>query len=363
MRVGTGHEVVLQRPGDRRALLPRRLRGARPRDASSSPAPARDRARAPPTAATPSGTRPASPTPPSRRCRPRSTRAGRPTTGSTPRSSTTPTSSASIRDGLRANGVRTVGRFVWEHFSDDDVEPAQEAFDVIYSMTDAEHAALRDDGHRGRARALRDPPRAARARAAARPRADHARVARAASWAGASRIDEAIEALGRVDDPRLRLLLRGQVKRKAGKLEKAAEARPADRDPARGPAHRRAPPVVRGRRRLPDPVALGGAGAAALRGDGGRDADPDQRRPADERGRHGRAQRPALRVASRRDDALGPRRQVARRRATWRARSRRSPTTSCARGCRPARSRCASELAWSRTVEDLRDAAGDRATR
>ncbi len=39
-------------------------------------------------------------------------------------------------------------------------------------------------------------------------------------------IDEAIEALGRVPDPRLRLLLRGQVKRKAGRLEQAAERDP-----------------------------------------------------------------------------------------------------------------------------------------
>jgi 1,2-diacylglycerol 3-alpha-glucosyltransferase len=40
---------------------------------------------------------------------------------------------------LRAAGVRTIGRFVWEHFADEHVEPAKEAFDVIYSMTRAEH--------------------------------------------------------------------------------------------------------------------------------------------------------------------------------------------------------------------------------
>jgi glycosyltransferase involved in cell wall biosynthesis len=39
---------------------------------------------------------------------------------------------------LRATGVRTVGRFVWEHFSDEHVGPAGEAFDVIYSLTAAE---------------------------------------------------------------------------------------------------------------------------------------------------------------------------------------------------------------------------------
>ncbi|MEO7197078.1 MAG: glycosyltransferase family 4 protein [Solirubrobacterales bacterium] len=40
---------------------------------------------------------------------------------------------------LRQTGVRTVGRFVWEHFSETHVPVAMEAFDAIYSLTDAEH--------------------------------------------------------------------------------------------------------------------------------------------------------------------------------------------------------------------------------
>ena len=40
---------------------------------------------------------------------------------------------------LRRSGVRTVGRFVWEHFADEHVEAASEAFDAIYSLTDVEH--------------------------------------------------------------------------------------------------------------------------------------------------------------------------------------------------------------------------------
>ncbi len=39
---------------------------------------------------------------------------------------------------LRRSGVKTVGRFVWEQFSDSDVEPANEALDVIYSLTRCE---------------------------------------------------------------------------------------------------------------------------------------------------------------------------------------------------------------------------------
>jgi glycosyltransferase involved in cell wall biosynthesis len=39
---------------------------------------------------------------------------------------------------LRASGVRTVGRFVWEHFAPEHVGPATRAFDRIYSITACE---------------------------------------------------------------------------------------------------------------------------------------------------------------------------------------------------------------------------------
>jgi 1,2-diacylglycerol 3-alpha-glucosyltransferase len=39
---------------------------------------------------------------------------------------------------LRELGMRTIGRFVWEHFAPGDVAGAREAFDVIYSLTDCE---------------------------------------------------------------------------------------------------------------------------------------------------------------------------------------------------------------------------------
>ena len=39
---------------------------------------------------------------------------------------------------LRAGGVRTVGRFVWQMFSPEDAEPAKRAYDVLYSMTRCE---------------------------------------------------------------------------------------------------------------------------------------------------------------------------------------------------------------------------------
>jgi glycosyltransferase involved in cell wall biosynthesis len=41
-------------------------------------------------------------------------------------------------EALRGTGVRTIGRFVWERFSDEHVEPAKRAYDTIYSLTRAE---------------------------------------------------------------------------------------------------------------------------------------------------------------------------------------------------------------------------------
>jgi glycosyltransferase involved in cell wall biosynthesis len=47
---------------------------------------------------------------------------------------------------LRESGVRTIGRFVWERFSDEHVEPAQQAYETIYSLTAAERSRYRDMG-------------------------------------------------------------------------------------------------------------------------------------------------------------------------------------------------------------------------
>src|SRR5918992_5129873 len=47
---------------------------------------------------------------------------------------------------LRRAGVHTVGRFVWEHFSEDDVSGATEAFEIVYSFTRAEQERYRRFG-------------------------------------------------------------------------------------------------------------------------------------------------------------------------------------------------------------------------
>ncbi len=47
---------------------------------------------------------------------------------------------------LRRRGVRTIGRFVWEHFTAEHLAGAREAFDVIYSLTRAEQERYRAMG-------------------------------------------------------------------------------------------------------------------------------------------------------------------------------------------------------------------------
>jgi glycosyltransferase involved in cell wall biosynthesis len=39
---------------------------------------------------------------------------------------------------LRSRGVRVIGRFVWEHFTREHLEPARAAYDVVYSVTACE---------------------------------------------------------------------------------------------------------------------------------------------------------------------------------------------------------------------------------
>ena len=43
---------------------------------------------------------------------------------------------------LRAREVKTIGRFVWEHFAEEHVAGALEAFDVIFSFTRAEQSVM-----------------------------------------------------------------------------------------------------------------------------------------------------------------------------------------------------------------------------
>jgi glycosyltransferase involved in cell wall biosynthesis len=114
---------------------------------------------------------------------------------------------------LRASGVRTIGRFVWEHFSAEHVEPAKRAFDVIYSMTHAEHERYRGMGieavpvqwgcHPEMTSVVpdRDP--------------DVVRLIFPGGFIGHRKpLAEAVEAFAATSNERLRLLIKAQVDRK-----------------------------------------------------------------------------------------------------------------------------------------------------
>ena len=131
---------------------------------------------------------------------------------------------------LRRRGVRTIGRFVWEHFTADHVPGAKEAFDVVYSFTKAEQARYAEMGL--------DSPYV--------PWGCHPELLAAAANAPLRNSDEVtfyfpggflghrkplepvLEAFSRVQKEGLRLLVKAQVERR--KLVEPAE-RAAQRDP------------------------------------------------------------------------------------------------------------------------------------
>jgi 1,2-diacylglycerol 3-alpha-glucosyltransferase len=127
---------------------------------------------------------------------------------------------------LRANGLKTVGRFVWEMFSPEDAAPAREAYDVLYSMTRCEQQRYGELGIEspfvrwGIHRELLDVPvrrgddglvRFYFPGALLGPRKPH---------------KEVIEAFGNSRGENLRLIFKAQLERRMNYLARAAEADP-----------------------------------------------------------------------------------------------------------------------------------------
>ncbi|MGH2986600.1 MAG: glycosyltransferase [Solirubrobacterales bacterium] len=158
---------------------------------------------------------------------------------------------------LRARGVRTIGRFVWEHFGADHVAGAREAYDIVFSLTRAEQARYRELGldtpyvqwgchpeliaAGEQARASADPaapgdsgpvPSGAGSSVSDSSRAEEAGGTVVFVFPGGflghrKPVEPVLEAFMATDDPRLRLLVKAQVER--AQVRPAAEA--AERDP------------------------------------------------------------------------------------------------------------------------------------
>ena len=132
--------------------------------------------------------------------------------------------------GLREAGVKTIGRFVWESFAREDAAPAREAYDVIYSFTRAEQERYRELGIESPLLTWGCHPElvaVGEQTAVERGRRPEVWFYVPGSFMGKRKpFPEIVEAFTRTENPRLRLLIRGQVDRKAGKLEQAAGGDP-----------------------------------------------------------------------------------------------------------------------------------------
>jgi glycosyltransferase involved in cell wall biosynthesis len=154
---------------------------------------------------------------------------------------------------LRAAGVRTIGRFVWEHFTADHVAGAREAYDVVFSLTRAEQSRYAEMGiespyvrwgcHPELLEVAREVRASADPAAPGRIPAEPGSPVADAPWEEAGGtvvyvfpggflghrkpVEPVLEAFMAAADPRVRLLVKAQVER--AHVRPAAEA--AERDP------------------------------------------------------------------------------------------------------------------------------------
>jgi 1,2-diacylglycerol 3-alpha-glucosyltransferase len=130
---------------------------------------------------------------------------------------------------LRRAGVRTIGRFVWEHFTPEHATPARAAFDVIYSLTRSEQGRYATLGIESPYVQWGCHPELL-AVAESMERRDDGTVTFVFPGGFLGRrkpLDSVLEAFGRVADERARLLVTAQVERKH--VRPALEAAERDR--------------------------------------------------------------------------------------------------------------------------------------
>jgi glycosyltransferase involved in cell wall biosynthesis len=129
---------------------------------------------------------------------------------------------------LRRGGVRTIGRFVWEHFTAAHVAGARDALDVVYSLTRAEQQRYREMG-------LETPyvpwgchPELVELAVDRDPSPELVTYVFPGGFLGHRKpLEPVLEAFEATEDPRLRLIVKAQVERKQVRAAAAA----AERDP------------------------------------------------------------------------------------------------------------------------------------
>jgi 1,2-diacylglycerol 3-alpha-glucosyltransferase len=122
---------------------------------------------------------------------------------------------------LRRRGVRVAGRFVWEHFAEDHLAGALDAYDLIYSMTRAEQERYRRFGIETPYVQWGCHPELL----AIEPHRDKERVRciYPGGFIGHRKpVLQVVEAFSRTSDPRLRLLVTAQVERRLEEAERIA---------------------------------------------------------------------------------------------------------------------------------------------
>ena len=150
---------------------------------------------------------------------------------------------------LRASGVRTIGRFVWERFSDEHVERDQACVRPRLLADPRRTGALRDDGDRDPLRPVRRPPRVLRDHPASRSpqrgscfqlpggtRGDRTRSGGSpgvvvfhyhAGLLGKRKpFKEVINAFSATKQPELKLIVKAQIERRMKFLERAVRKDP-----------------------------------------------------------------------------------------------------------------------------------------
>jgi len=126
---------------------------------------------------------------------------------------------------LRRQGVKTVGRFVWESFSTEHVEPALMAYDVIYSLTRCEQERYWGFGIESPYVAWGCHPELFEVT----PRRDPERVTfhyHAGLLGKRKPYREVVEAFMRTGNPNLRLLIKAQIERHTEFLSQAVKRDP-----------------------------------------------------------------------------------------------------------------------------------------